>query len=182
MIRWLEHELQLVILQVLLDARIKKPKSGGASAKLIRDALDVELAQVDEALSSLLDANQIEKGERLHLITAYGVDSLYVSLSGLSPVLPPFATRVLTVLYAEKIVTVASLIEDLKPISVEEIELALWYLREKGYLDIDDRRLMLNEAGLNFVKELPNFPPPEPPPPLPFGKRPGDDPNRPVPA
>ncbi|MBX3149912.1 hypothetical protein KF728_07190 [Candidatus Obscuribacterales bacterium] len=163
MIRWLELDLQLAILQILLDARIRKPKSGGASASFITNQLDAEPAQVNEALSFLLDANRIDRGERLYSITAHGIEHLYVCLSGSLLALPPFCAGVLKVLCLKESVTVVALVEAIKPTSLEEIELALWYLREKGYLDIDDRRLVLNEDGLDFVKGLPNFPPPEPP-------------------
>ncbi len=74
-ISWQEIELRLAILQILLDARKKKPKSGGASAKLIMDVLSIDnVEEVEYALWYLREKGLIEPGERLFMITAVGVD------------------------------------------------------------------------------------------------------------
>ncbi|MDZ4833175.1 MAG: J domain-containing protein [Candidatus Melainabacteria bacterium] len=74
-ISWQEIELRLAILQILLDMRKKKPKSGGASAKLIMDVLTIEhVEEVEYALWYLREKGLIEPGERAFMITAVGVD------------------------------------------------------------------------------------------------------------
>ncbi len=81
-ISWTEVELRLAILQILLDQRKKKPKTGGASAKLIMDVLDLkDVEEVEFALWYLREKNLIEMGERLFMITAVGVDYIVDILS-----------------------------------------------------------------------------------------------------
>jgi curved DNA-binding protein len=81
-ISWQEIELRLAILQILLDARKKKPKSGGASAKLIMDVLNIDnVEEVEYALWYLREKGLIEPGERLFMITAVGVDYIVDQLN-----------------------------------------------------------------------------------------------------
>lgn len=81
-VSWEEIELRLAILQILLDARRKKPKSGGASAKMIMDVLQLNDVEVVEyALWYLREKGHIEPGERLFMITANGVDYIVDQLN-----------------------------------------------------------------------------------------------------
>lgn len=81
-VSWNEVELRLGILQILLDQRKKRPKTGGASAKMIMDVLDLrDMEEVEFALWYLREKGFIEMGERLFMITAVGVDYIVDSLS-----------------------------------------------------------------------------------------------------
>ncbi len=81
-VSWEEIELRLAILQILLEARRKKPKSGGASAKMIMDVLQLNDVEVVEyALWYLREKGHIEPGERLFMITANGVDYIVDQLN-----------------------------------------------------------------------------------------------------
>lgn len=81
-ISWNETELRLAILQILLDARRKRPKTGGASAKMIMDVLDLnDLNETEFALWYLREKGYIEMGERLFMISANGVDYIVDQLN-----------------------------------------------------------------------------------------------------
>ena len=81
-VSWEEIELRLAILQILLEARRKKPKTGGASAKMIMDVLQLNDVEVVEyALWYLREKGHIEPGERLFMITANGVDYIVDQLN-----------------------------------------------------------------------------------------------------
>jgi len=81
-VSWEEIELRLAILQILLEQRRKKPKTGGASAKMIMDVLQLNDVEVVEyALWYLREKGLIEPGERLFMITAVGVDYIVDQLN-----------------------------------------------------------------------------------------------------
>lgn len=79
---WDELELRIAVLQVLLEARRKRPGSGGSSGKMLMDCLNVDNVTVVEfALWYLREKGYIEMGERYFMITAAGVDYLTDQLS-----------------------------------------------------------------------------------------------------
>jgi hypothetical protein len=79
---WEELELRLGILQVLLAQRKQRPQSGGASAKMLMDCLNIEgIHEIEFALWYLREKGNIEMGERMFMITAQGVDYLTDNLS-----------------------------------------------------------------------------------------------------
>jgi len=81
-VSWNEIELRLAILQILLDARKKRPKTGGASAKMIMDILDLnDLAETEFALWYLRESGFLEMGERLFMITVKGVNYIVDQLN-----------------------------------------------------------------------------------------------------
>lgn len=81
-VSWEEIELRLAILQILLEQRKKKPKSGGASAKMIMDVLQLNDVEVVEyALWYLREKGYLEPGERVFMITALGVDYIVDQLN-----------------------------------------------------------------------------------------------------
>jgi len=81
-VSWDEVELRLAILQILLDQRKKRPKTGGASAKMLMDVLDLQnMEETEFALWYLREKGFIEMGERLFMITAKGVDYIVDTLS-----------------------------------------------------------------------------------------------------
>ncbi len=81
-ITWDEVELRIAVLQVLLEARRKRPSSGGASGKMLLDCLNIEHVGVIEfALWYLREKGLIEMGERYFMITAAGLDYLTDQLS-----------------------------------------------------------------------------------------------------
>lgn len=81
-VSWNEIELRLAVLQILLDARKKRPKTGGASAKMIMDILDLnDLNEMEFALWYLRERGLIEMGERLFMISANGVDYIVNELN-----------------------------------------------------------------------------------------------------
>jgi curved DNA-binding protein CbpA len=81
-VSWNEIELRLAILQILLDARKKRPKTGGASAKMIMDILDLnDIAETEYALWYLRESGFLEMGERLFMITVKGVNYIVDQLN-----------------------------------------------------------------------------------------------------
>ena len=81
-VSWNEIELRLAILQILLEARKQKPKSGGANPKIIMDVLGTDdMAGVEFAIWYLREKGYIEMGERLFMISADGVDYIVDQLS-----------------------------------------------------------------------------------------------------
>ncbi len=79
---WNEIELRLAILQILLQARKRKPQTGGSSAKMLMDILNInDMAEMEFALWYLREKGLIEMGERLFMITVKGVDYLIDQLS-----------------------------------------------------------------------------------------------------
>jgi hypothetical protein len=76
-----EIELRLAILQVLLAAR-KKRNNGGASGKMLMDILNIDsVAEIEFALWYLREKKWIEVGERVFMITVFGLDYLTDQLS-----------------------------------------------------------------------------------------------------
>jgi hypothetical protein len=70
-----DEELQFAILQILLSARKKCPRSGGASGLKLLDRLNLDsVERLENTLRFLLDNKLIEPGERVFMITADGVD------------------------------------------------------------------------------------------------------------
>ncbi|SRR5579875_41892 len=82
---WNEVELRLAILQVLLEARRKRPQTGGASAKMLMDCLNIELGDVEFPLWYLREKGYISRSEASFLITVQGVDYLIDQLSKTQP-------------------------------------------------------------------------------------------------
>jgi hypothetical protein len=79
---WDEIELRIAVLQVLLEARRRKPASGGGSGKYLMDCLNIEnVGVVEFALWYLREKGLIEMGDRHFVITAVGVDYLTDQLS-----------------------------------------------------------------------------------------------------
>jgi hypothetical protein len=70
-----EVELRLAILQILLSQRKKKPLSGGATAKMVMDILDInDIPLVEFAFWYLREKGLVEMGERVFMISVKGVD------------------------------------------------------------------------------------------------------------
>jgi curved DNA-binding protein CbpA len=82
---WNEVELRLAILQVLMEARRKKPQTGGASARMLMDCLNVELGEIEYVLWYLREKNFIMRTEAAFMITIQGVDYLVDTLSKTQP-------------------------------------------------------------------------------------------------
>lgn len=76
-----EVELRLAVLQVLLTARKKRTQTGGASAKVLMDVLNVEMAEMEFVLWYLREKGLIARNEAIFQITVPGVDYLVDSLS-----------------------------------------------------------------------------------------------------
>ncbi len=79
---WDEVELRIAILQVLLEARRKRPSSGGGSGKMLMDCLNIDnVGEIEFALWYLREKGLIEMGDRHFMITAAGLDYLTDQLS-----------------------------------------------------------------------------------------------------
>jgi len=73
---WNGAGLRHAILEILFDERLKRPKTGARSVKMLADTLDIEEASIEDALEDLQIAELAEKGERLYQVTARGVEFL----------------------------------------------------------------------------------------------------------
>ena len=83
---WNEVELRLAVLQVLLEARRKRPQTGGASARMLMDCLNCTMSDIDWVLWYLREKGQITRTESAFLITVVGVDYLIDQLSKTQPI------------------------------------------------------------------------------------------------
>ncbi|MDR3617546.1 MAG: J domain-containing protein [Candidatus Obscuribacterales bacterium] len=75
-----EVEMRLAILQLMLQARKKKPRDGGVSIGMMMDILNVGLTEAEFALWYLRERGFIETGERVFMITGIGLDYLVDNL------------------------------------------------------------------------------------------------------
>lgn len=82
---WSEVEIRLAILQILLEARRKKPETGGASARMLMDCLNCGLDEVQWPLWYLREKGYITRGEASFTITVEGVDYIIDQLSKTQP-------------------------------------------------------------------------------------------------
>lgn len=74
---WSESALQIAILRVLLDAHKTRPLTGGVSAKMIMDVLNLsDLKQLELSIRFLLSKGYIEMCDRLFQITYSGIEFL----------------------------------------------------------------------------------------------------------
>lgn len=76
-----EVELRLAVLQVLLTARKKRAQTGGASAKVLMDVLNVEMTEMEFVLWYLREKGLVIRNEANFQISVSGVDYLVDSLS-----------------------------------------------------------------------------------------------------
>ncbi|MBS2008216.1 MAG: J domain-containing protein [Cyanobacteria bacterium SZAS TMP-1] len=77
-----EVELRLAILQILLSQRKKKPNTGGATAKMVMDILDInDVPVIEFAFWYLREKGYVEMGERVFMISVKGVDYIVDHLS-----------------------------------------------------------------------------------------------------
>lgn len=80
-VTWNEIELRVAVLQIMLSARKKNPRSGGVSMRMILDVLGSELVETEFCLWYLREKDLIEVGERVFQITGKGLDYLVDQLS-----------------------------------------------------------------------------------------------------
>jgi len=83
---WSEVELRLAVLQVLMEARRKRPQTGGASAKMLMDCLNCNMGDIEYVLWYLREKNYIARTEAAFMITVVGVDYLIDQLSKTQPI------------------------------------------------------------------------------------------------
>jgi curved DNA-binding protein len=84
-IAWSEIDLRLAVLQILMEARRKKPQGGGASAKMLMDCLGVEINELEYIIWYLREKRYIDREEAQFTITISGVDYLIDQLSRTQP-------------------------------------------------------------------------------------------------
>lgn len=78
---WSEVELRLAVLQVLMEARRKRPQTGGASGKMLLDCLNCSMQDIEWTLWYLREKGYLERTERDFMITVAGVDYIVDALS-----------------------------------------------------------------------------------------------------
>jgi len=76
-----EVEIRLAVLQQLLIAKKKRVQTGGCSAKVLMDVLNVGMQEMEFILWYLREKKWIERTEQSFMITVDGVDYLIDSLS-----------------------------------------------------------------------------------------------------
>jgi len=82
---WTEVELRLAVLQVLMEARRKRPQTGGASAKMLMDCLNTSMGDMEYVLWYLREKGYLMRTEMAFMITVMGVDYLVDQLSRTQP-------------------------------------------------------------------------------------------------
>lgn len=83
---WSEVELRLAVLQVLMEARRKRPQTGGASAKMLMDCLNCNMGDIEYVLWYLREKGYISRTEAAFMISVVGVDYLIDQLSKTQPI------------------------------------------------------------------------------------------------
>lgn len=78
---WSEVELRLAVLQVLMEARRKRPQVGGASGKMLLDCLNCSMTDIEWTLWYLREKGYIIRTERDFMISVAGVDYIVDQLS-----------------------------------------------------------------------------------------------------
>lgn len=75
---WNDYEMHAAILQILADARQKKPKTGGASSEAMADILGLEPnnSSLLQGLDLLLETKCIEQSDKKFQIAAQGFNRL----------------------------------------------------------------------------------------------------------
>jgi len=165
-----ESELRIAVLQILLEQRRKRPKTGGASVQMLADVLGIDNAS--EALAAciqfLQDSECLEKGERLFMITAIGVDRLQEWMEALKVFDFSYLVgiqEILKILITTE-ATPKLVVESLRHRTIESIEFDLWYLSEHGHVESGEGEplhFVLTESGWKFAKNLMKTDSPEPP-------------------
>lgn len=82
---WSEVELRLGVLQVLMEARRKRPQTGGASARMLMDCLGCQMGDIEYVLWYLREKGYVQRAEANFMITVQGVDYLVDQLSKTQP-------------------------------------------------------------------------------------------------
>lgn len=85
---WSEVELRLAVLQVLLEARRKRPQTGGASARMLMDCLNCQMGDIEYVLWYLREKGYITRTESAFMISVQGVDYLIDQLTQTQPLNP----------------------------------------------------------------------------------------------
>lgn len=153
-IEWNDAEMQAAILQILADARQRKPKSGGASTRLIADVLGVvsNYSVLLRSIQRLEEEGLIEKGEHVYLITVEGFDRLAEILKGKRPLQTSHFLNVLHLIANSKQgMSASEILSALKTSNVDAIELPLWYCVQKGYLEAGEVVFTITESGRHFL-------------------------------
>lgn len=83
---WSEVELRLAVLQVLMEARRKRPQTGGASARMLMDCLNCNMGDIEYVLWYLREKGYITRTEAAFMISVAGVDYLIDQLSKTQPI------------------------------------------------------------------------------------------------
>lgn len=156
-----ELAVRLAILKVLITARIRRPAIGGASVKMLEDCLgSKDGALIEIQLRHLQNKAFVEKGDHTSMITVEGVD-YFIQHTHIDLLDRRMHARILKTLSLRRFDTTQTtsasgleLVIALKVQNIVEIEMALWYLREKGLIDIKDRGFVISEKGLDFLERL----------------------------
>ncbi len=85
---WSEVELRLAVLQVLMEARRKRPQTGGASARMLMDCLNCQMGDIEYVLWYLREKSYVTRTESAFMISVQGVDYLVDQLSQTQPINP----------------------------------------------------------------------------------------------
>lgn len=157
-------DLQNSILAILLNARRRKPKSGGATTAAIHELLNQEeRSDIELVLFKMRERGFVEQGERSYMITSKGV--LFVMDKGSSylgsNVVSSFKKQLRSILQ-----TLNQFGQDGKPNSVsgreiidrhgmsviEEIEFSLWFSRERGFMELGDGGFLITDQGRDYLQ------------------------------
>lgn len=166
LVTWDAREHRVAILQLLLAARKRKASSGGMSAKMLEDCLQIEQFQVEFALSNLRRKRFVEEIDQMVMITGAGFDHLNEQLAKTS--IPetkdwPLAMEVLRLLgnARQKNPSVGGasakmLVEILRRETLAEVEFVLWYLCEKGMVHLVEHVFKITDLGFEYLKNQTN--------------------------
>jgi hypothetical protein len=152
--QWMDDELRLATLQILLDQRRLQGEEAGASEKMIAYILEIERCpRFKLNMDFLMQNGFIEKGNRVLKITPAGYDFLLERLGGLKPErgsLPVLAA----ILSKDEGLTLAELEAKFPGKSATELEFSLWYLSEKKYIEEREQKFRATMSGITLARRF----------------------------
>jgi len=152
--QWMDDELRLATLQILLDQRRMQGEEAGASEKMIAYILEIQRCpRFKLNMDFLMQNGFIERGNRVLKITPAGYDFLLDRLGGLKPEASSFPILAAILKKVEGLT-----LEELQAVfpdkSATDLEFSLWYLTEKKYIEEREQRFRATMAGYTLGKRF----------------------------
>jgi hypothetical protein len=152
--QWMDDELRLATLQILLDQRRSQGEEAGASEKMIAYILEIDRCpRFKLNMDFLMQNGFIEKGNRVLKITPAGYEFLLERLGGLKPEASSFPVLA-AIITKDEGLRLEELEEFFPDRSATDLEFSLWYLTEKKYIEEHEQRFRATMSGYTLGKRF----------------------------